>query len=367
MPEAEISKLFSMMAKLKASDLHLKAGAPPIFRVRKTIRRMEVPPLSKGQVEALVSEVMDERQKRELNGVGSVDFTHSAPGVGRFRMNVFKQRGSVSAAIRRVEFDIPTFEELHLPEGVRRLGEFEAGVVLVGGVTGSGKSTTLACLVNEINHTRRCHILTIEDPIEYLYRDAKAFINQREVGIDVESYHTALKYMVRQDPDVILIGEMRDAVSFETALQAAETGHLVFGTIHAASAPQTITRILDLFPQNRHHQIRQMLFFSLRGVAIQKLLRGARKDIPLVPAIEVMIVNPSIRKLIHNGEDGKLAQVIRASREEGMQTMNQALVDLVKSGLVKEEVALENSPNPEALRMNLRGIYLDTEEGGITG
>ena len=328
---------------------------------------MESPPLPPDEVERLVRSMMTDHQQNTFTDKGTLDFAVGIAGTGRYRVNVYRQRGTASAAIRRVRFDIPKVEELHLPDGVKKLADFRMGLCLCAGITGSGKSTTLASILNLINQTRRCHILTLEDPIEYLYRDEKAFVNQREVGIDVDSFSTALKYMVREDPDVILIGEMRDVETLETALISAETGHLVFGTVHSGSAAQTIGRVLDFFPYHRHDQIRQLLYFVLKAVMVQMLMRGAKKDIPVVPAMELMIVNPAIRKLIREGDDEKIMDVIRSSKNEGMQDMNQSLVGLVKQKLITQEVAMEFSPNPEALSMNLKGIYLGQDRGTITG
>jgi len=364
---AEVAKLFELMARHTASDLHLKAGSAPIFRVARTVRRMETRPLAGEDVDRLAVGLMTPFQREQYDRMGTVDFAYSLHGVGRFRINVFRQRGSTSLAARRVMFDIPTFEELHLPPGIGHLPGFEQGLVVVSGITGSGKSTTLASIINQINVHRRCHILTIEDPIEYLYKDAKSFVNQREVGIDVDAFKTALKYMVREDPDVILIGEMRDAETLETALIAAETGHLVFTTLHSSSAPQTIGRMLDFFPADRHEAMRALMYFNLKAVIVQKLLKGAKKEAPLVPSVELMIVNPSIKKAIREGEDEKIGDIIRSCREEGMQDMNQSLVDLVKSGLVTKEIALESSPNAEQLSMNLKGIFVGGSGGQITG
>lgn len=362
-----VDQLFSMMPKYSASDLHLKVGSPPIYRIHQVPQRMKTPPLSGEQVQNLVFAMMTDDLREDFNKVGAVDFAYSVAGVGRFRVNVFLQRGAVSMAARRVLFNIPTLKELHLPLGLGHIADMDAGLVLVAGITGSGKSTTLAAIINMVNHARRCHIITIEDPIEYLYRDEKAFVNQREVGIDCETFQAGLRSALRQDPDVILIGELRDLESMETAIIAAETGHLVFGTIHAASAAQSIGRILDYFPQDRHNQIRQLLHFNLKSVIVQRLLRGARKEIPLVPSVEIMFVNPTVRKLIREDEDGKIPDVIRGCREEGMQDMNQSMVDLVHAGLITREEALDHSPNAEALKMNLKGIYLGSDKGTLVG
>jgi len=366
-PDAKMKALLEMMAKHNATDLHLKSFSPPIFRVGGLPRRMESPPLAPEEVEKLVRGIMTDSQQNTFSEKGTLDFAVGIAGSGRYRVNVYRQRGTASVAIRRVRFDIPSVEDLNLPEGITKLANLRMGLCVCAGITGSGKSTTLASILQRINTSRRCHILTLEDPIEYLYKDEKAFVNQREVGIDVDSFATALKYMVREDPDVILIGEMRDPETLETALMAAETGHLVFGTVHSGSAAQTIGRIMDFFPAHRHDQIRQLLYFVLKAVMVQQLLRGAQKEIPMVPAMELMIVNPAIRKLIREGEDEKISDVIRSSRNEGMQDMNQSLVDLVKRKLVTEQIAMECSPNPEALSMNLKGIYLGEDGGTITG
>ncbi len=363
----ELEKLFAAAAKNGASDLHLKVGSPPMFRIRGKIVRAKTSPLSARHIEKLVYSLISNKAKQDLDGRGAADIAHSIPGVGRFRVNVFQQRGSISMAVRRVETNVPTLKQLHLPEELRKLANMERGLVISAGATGSGKSTTLASLIQIINETRAVHIITIEDPIEYLYSDKKAFVNQREIGIDVPDFNEGLRFAVRQDPDVILIGEMRDEETIETALNAAETGHLVFGTIHASSAPQSIGRILDFFPPNRHHQIRQMLYYNLRAVAVQMLIKGAQPEFPQVPALELMLVNPIIRKFIQASEDSKMADVIRNSSEEGMQDFNQSLVHLVNSGLVTQQAALVASPNPEQLEMNLKGIVLGSDRGMIVG
>jgi twitching motility protein PilT len=361
----EIDKLFTTAKTLDASDLHLKVGSPPLFRVHGQVKRAKLPPMTLEQIKQLVFEIMGPKEQKDLEDTGASDFAYGVRGVGRFRVNVFKQRGAISMAARRVQTEIPTIEQLNLPEGVKVIPTYEAGLVVVGGITGSGKSTTLASLIEIINQTQALHIITIENPIEYLYRDAKSFVNQREVGIDTLSFYDGLKYALRQDPDVVLVGEMRDEDTVETALMAAETGHLVFGTVHSSSAAGTIGRILDFFPPTKHYQVRQLLFFNLRAVLVQKLLRGARPDIPRVPAVELMLVNPMIKKLVFEGEDSKIPDVIRASRAEGMQDLNQSLMDLVFRGLITEQTALECSPNPEQLAMNLKGIVLGSDRGSL--
>ncbi len=368
-PPREIDKYFVFAFKNNASDLHIKVGEPPLFRIKGTVVRAKMAPFSEEQVNTLLEPILGPKELRELDDRGGADFALNISGVGRFRLNVFKQRGMYSMAARCVKTLVPTLDQLNLPPSLKIIPTYESGLVLVAGVTGAGKSTTLAALVQIINMTQPVHVVTIENPIEYLYdkKDAKAFIDQREVGIDLPDFYNGLRQVLRQDPDVILVGEMRDAETFEAALMAAETGHLVFGTIHAGSAAQSIGRVLDYFPQERHGQIRQMLYFNLKAVVVQKLVKGTMPEIPRVPAVEIMFCNPLIRKAIHENEDRKITDAIRAGRQEGMQDFNQSYCELVRRGLVSEQVALENSPNPEQLHMNLKGITLGSDRGNITG
>ncbi|MFW5856347.1 MAG: type IV pilus twitching motility protein PilT [Planctomycetota bacterium] len=361
----EIDKLLAKMEKVGASDLHLKCFSPPIYRIHGVPRRIEAPPLTIDQINRMVSEILDEEQRRTFDEQGSLDFAHSISKVGRFRVNIYRQRGTTSFVARRVSGQVPDVGALCLPKAINRFAGFEDGMVLVVGATGSGKSTTLASLLSRINATRRCHILTIEDPIEYVYRDEKAFVNQREVGIDVTDFNSALKYALRQDPDVILVGEMRDPDTIETALAAAETGHLVYATLHANNAVQTLSRILDFFPGDRQHQIRQMLAFTLRAVAAQRLLPGLKDEYPRVPAVELMFVNPVIRKLIAEGDDSRIPETVRNMAKEGMQDFNMSLYQLAKTGLIGEEVAIEHSPNPDQLRMQFKGMVLNQDQASM--
>jgi twitching motility protein PilT len=359
-----IHELFQLMAKHGASDLHVKAGEPPVFRVHGQLARMQnVAPFTPEGTEELLFAMMSERQRASLAAKGYDDFSYALEGVGRFRCNVFRQCGMLSAAIRRVNLHIPSYEELHLPASMARVAEYEQGLVLVGGITGSGKSTTLAAVLQDINTRRRCHILTIEDPIEYLFKDDKALINQREVNIDVLDFKEALRSAVREDPDVMLVGEMRDAETFETALTAAETGHLVFGTIHASGAAQTIGRILDLFPEEKHENIRTSLAFNLRVVINQKLLKGATKELGRVPAVEMMFMSPIIKKLILEREDTKIADALSRDTENGSENYNKVLIRLYKERKITMEAAMRAAPNPEELRMGMSGITIS--DGGI--
>jgi twitching motility protein PilT len=355
--EAEVDKLFRMVMKHQGSDLHLKVGMPPMMRLRGTMRQMEMKPLSQEDMERLLIPTLNERQRQVLEETGGVDYAHVV-GMeeGRFRVNLFHQRGRLSLVARRVNNVIPSFEKLGLPPSIEKLCQYDQGMIILSGVTGSGKSTTIAAMLEYINERERVHILTIEDPIEFMFTDKKAVVNQREIGLDVTDWPTALKHAVRQDPDVILVGEMRDAETFEAGINAAETGHLVFGTIHASGAPSTIGRILDLFPADMHTAVRQSLAFNMKAIVSQKLLPSIRPGVARVPCVEIMIVNPTVRELISKAEDKKLADAIRIGIQEGMLDFTESLVQLVQRGDVDRASALEVAPNPDALKMALKGI-----------
>jgi twitching motility protein PilT len=365
--EPEANKLFRMVMRFKGSDLHLKVGMSPAMRLAGVLRLMQLPPLSASDMERLMFPLLTARQKTILEDTGGIDFAHiifDADGdETRFRVNLFRQRGRLSLVARRVNTSIPDFEGLGLPAVLGEIASHDQGIVILSGVTGSGKSTTIAAMLQYVNQRERCHIVTIEDPIEFTFKDDKCIINQREVGIDVLDWDTALKHAVRQDPDIILVGEMRDRDTFSAALHAAETGHLVFGTIHASSAPSTISRILDLFPKDMHSAMRQNLAFNLKAIIAQKLLPttkdwAASKGQTRVPLVEVMRMNPTVRKLILNEEDIKLAQAIRLGKEEGMVDFTESLRQLVVAEKVERATAFEVAPNPELLRMALKGITL---------
>ena len=353
--EPEVNKLFRMVMKHEASDLHLKVGQPPMMRMRGDIRRVDMRPLTQEDMERLLLPQLKPHHRKILDDEGGVDFAYI---VGkdecRFRVSLFKQRGKLSLVSRRVNNSIPNFKDLGLPESIEKLCNYPEGLVILAGVTGSGKSTTIASMLDYINAREPLHILTIEDPIEFTFTDRKAYINQREIGLDVMDWHKGLKDAVRQDPDVILVGELRDVETFEAAVHAAETGHLVFGTIHAAGAATTINRILDLFPPTKHSAIRKALANNLKAVVGQKLLKGLRK--PRVPTNEIMIVNPIIRKLIAEGEDLKIADAIRIGYLEGMVDFTENLRQLVERGDVDKATALEFAPDPEKLKMAFKGI-----------
>ncbi len=357
--EPEVNKLFRMVMKYEASDLHLKVGCPPMMRLKGDVRRMEMRPLTQEDMERLLLPCLNPRQRKILEEEGGVDFSYVIGNDEcRFRVSLFRQRGRLSLVSRRVNTVIPNFKDLGLPESIEKLCHFPEGMIIFAGVTGSGKTTSIASMLDYINAREPLHILTVEDPIEFTYTDKKSYVNQREIGLDVIDWHKALKDAVRQDPDVILVGELRDIDTFEAAIHAAETGHLVFGTIHASTAGSTINRILDLFPPNKHNAIRQALANNLKAVVAQKLIKGIKKG--RVPTNEIMIVSPIVRKLISEGEDNKLIDAIRMSFQEGMVDFTENLRQLVERGDITKEVALEVAPNPEQFKMALKGIKMST-------
>src|SRR5262245_29735948 len=360
--EPEVNKLFRMVMKHEASDLHLKVGQPPMMRLRGDIRRVDMRPLTQEDMERLLLPLLKPHHRKILDEEGGVDFAHVVGNDEcRFRVSLFKQRGKLSLVSRRVNNFIPSFKDLGLPESIESLCHFPDGMIILAGVTGSGKSTTIASMLDFIAEREPLHILTVEDPIEFTFTDHKAYINQREIGIDVQDWHKALKDAVRQDPDVILVGELRDIETFEAAVHSAETGHLVFGTIHAGTAATSINRILDLFPANKHGAIRKALANNLKAIVAQKLLKGLKK--PRVPTNEIMIVNPTIRKLIGDGEDMKLGDAIKIFYNEGMVDFTENLKQLVDRGDIDKATALEWAPDPEKLKMLFKGIRVSA--GGI--
>lgn len=365
--EPSLNKYFKACIKGKFSDLHLKAGFPPAVRVKGisggrtkgALRPLTGGPLSDEFLRKGLYELLSDKQKALFEEKGAIDFAHDVgpPGdADRFRVNAFQQRGKLSFAARRVTREIRRFDELFLPETLSKVCEYREGVVLLAGVTGSGKSTTIAAMLDWINEREAVHIVTIEDPIEYLFTDKKARINQREVGIDVPNFHDALKYLMREDPDIVLVGEMRDIETFSAAIHAAETGHLVFGTIHASSSAQTISRILDLFPESERRAMRLALEFNLKSVICQKLIRSCSPKTPIVPTVEIMISNGSIRKLIREERDNELIDVIRANYADGMVDFTENLRRLVETGFIDHATAYEAAPNPDELKMALKGI-----------
>ncbi len=357
--DIEIDKIFRMGVKQGCSDIHLQVGRPPIFRVRGTLSALEMPPITESQMVKLTFPMMDQRNLDIFHRDGGADFSKVVEYKGepwRFRVNLLTQLGKVGMVARKVERSIPPFEKLYLPPIMEDLCKFDQGMVLLAGVTGSGKSTTIASMLNWINQNMNRHILTIEDPIEFVYTSDKCLINQREIGMDVIDFHVAMKHAVREDPDIMLVGEMRDQETFETAIHAAETGHLVFGTIHASNAPGTIARIIDLFPANMHSAVRAAIAMNMKAIVGQKLLKTIVDQPGRVPIVEIMTFNPTVRKLVMEDEDEKLAGAIRIGREEGMQLFNDSLYDFVTQEYISREAAFEVSPNIEELKMKLKGI-----------
>ena len=362
----EADKLFRACVKLEASDLHLKVGNPPMLRVDGTLRPLDRGPMDDEEMVRVCFPLMNERNRKIFEHDGGADFAYTLEVDGtvwRFRVNLLQQLGHVGLVARRVNSWIPDFEGLNLPPSIERLCQYDQGMILLAGITGSGKSTTIASMLNWVNRRYRKHILTLEDPIEFVFKEEKCLINQREIGLDVVDFEVGMKHAVREDPDVMLVGEMRDKETFMTAIHAAETGHLVFGTIHASSAATTIGRILDLFPQNMHSALRSAISFNMRGIIAQKLLPSIQKDVGRVPTVEIMYFSPIVQKLILEEQDEKLPDAIRVGKEEGMQDFTQSLKDLVDKQLIDREVALQVAPNREALKMALKGIQV--KEPGI--
>lgn len=364
MSEYTLHKVLAYAVKHGASDIHLTVGSPPAIRVDGEIRFIDADPLQPADLEVYANEVMTQRQRDHFAEHGDMDLSYGVSGIGRFRVNILRQRGSTGIVMRHVKGKILDFGMLNLPPALERVADLPRGLVLVTGTTGSGKSTTLASIIDWINQRKRMHIVTIEDPIEFLHHNKKSIITQREMLIDTMSWHTSLRAAMREDPDVILIGEMRDAETFSAAIAAAETGHLVFSTLHTTNAMLTIDRILDMFPANMHQQIRSQLALQIKASVSQRLIASMDGN-GRVPAIELMFNNPGISQLIRENNLKQIPVAITAGQEDGMQTFNMSLASLVKRRLIKEEDAMWNSDNPDELKMNLQGIYLSQSRGGI--
>jgi twitching motility protein PilT len=345
------------MVKLKASDLHFKSNARVHIRHKGELRPVNEPALTPQQVQDIWFEIMNEHQRNQLLEKGASDFAYQLGEGDRFRVNIFRQRGSLSVAARRVSAEIMDFKALYLPDSIFRITEFHQGLVLLAGITGSGKSTTIAAALDYINQTRACHIVTIEDPIEYLFQDKKSLVNQREVGVDVQNFRDALKYLMREDPDVVLVGEMRDEETIETALHASETGHLVMSTLHTLDAVETVNRIIGMFPPHQQNQIRIALASVLKGVISQRLVTRADGK-GMIPSVEILVMTHRIRELI---EDPKRTREIRDAiaggrNPYGMMTFDQCLTDLVMKKLITYETALAASTTPDDFALYFRGI-----------
>lgn len=340
-----IDDLLRMVVQRDASDLHLRAGEPPILRIHGDLKRTDLPRLTAEDVKNLLYAILNEERKQRFERDKELDLSYEVPGLARFRVNMFWQQRCVGAALRLIPFRIRTIDELLMPPAVKELCMRPRGLFLVTGPTGSGKSTSLAAMIDHINTHKRCHIMTIEDPIEYMHHDKLSIINQRELGVDTRSFADALRHVMRQNPDVILVGEMRDLETIHLAITAAETGHLVMSTVHTQDAPQTIDRIVDVFPPEQQQQIRMQLSVVLLGVLSQTLLPNAQGT-GRVAAFELMVATPSVRNLIREGKTHQLYMDIQTGAEFGMQTLDSCLLNLVRKGLVDFEDAIAKSSNP---------------------
>lgn len=364
----KIEDLIRQLREKQATDLHLKVGSPPVLRLKRDLLTLSnFPPLEPDDTEYVATQIMNDYQKAEFDRRKELDFAYTAANnLGRFRVNAFRQKGNISLVLRMIKDIIPSFEELNLPPVLKDIAMASRGIILVAGTNSSGKSTTLAAMIDYINSNKKCHIVTIEDPIEYLHKDKKSIVTQREIGLDTDSFERALVHVVRQDPDIILIGEMRDSETFSAALAASETGHLVFSTLHSADVMQTFDRILDFFPSTQHQQIKMQLALNLKAIITQRLMPNATRT-GLIPAVEILVNTPSVAQLIRDDRIFKIPTAMQSGKEDGMQTFNQSLVELLNKKLITMEEALAKSSSPEALKMNLKGIYLDEDRKILGG
>jgi twitching motility protein PilT len=358
------NKILKIAVQGGASDVHIKTGTPVIVRINRELVAVECPPPTVEWMNKIVAGITPTHLMKRLDEDREVDFSYFIPEVGRFRTNVFQQRGQWALAMRHVKNQVASFEELGLLEQIKSIAETHRGIVLVAGSTGSGKSTTLAAMIEHINSNSKKHIITLEDPIEFVFEDNQSVIEQREVGLDTSSFHHALKHVLRQDPDIIMLGEMRDDISFGAAMSAADTGHLVLSTLHTTTAAQSITRILDFFKAEEREQVRRQLAGTLRAVICQRMVPTVEGR--MTPALEIMVNSPLIRKMLEENRLDKLTAAIETGADDGMLTFNQSLFNLVKAGRVTEKEALAKASNPQALEMNFKGIFLN-EGGRIVG
>ncbi len=352
-----IANLLRDAVSRDASDLHLKTGQTPFLRIHGRLTASGGSPLTAEDLWAMIREILPKHLAESFEKSHEADFSYALDGVGRFRVNAFMAQLNPALVMRHVKTTIPTIEELHLPAALKTLALTPRGIVVLSGTTGCGKSTTLAALIQQINRSQARRIITVEDPIEYLFADGQSLITQREVGLDTMSFHQALKHVLRQDPDVIMIGEMRDKESFQTALAAAETGHLIMTTLHAGTAAAATHRVLEFFPSGEWEQTRLALAANLHAVVCQRLIPASQGGV--VPAVEILINSPTVRKLIEQDKLDLLPAAIETGVEDGMQTFNQSIYKLITEGYITQEEGMRHATNPAALRMNLQGIFLD--------
>ena len=350
----KIEELLQEAVARRASDLHLTVGMPPIIRVHGSLDKMNFPSLKPDDTRQLLESMTTDDRLRQFQEIGEVDFSHAIFGLSRFRVNAFRQRGAIAIAIRVISEKVPNLDELGLPDIIKTFSRKPRGLVLVTGPTGSGKSTTLAAMIDLINEERSCNILTLEDPIEYLHRHRNSLVNQREVGTDTQSFANGLRAALREDPDVILVGEMRDMETISIAVRAAETGHLVLATLHTGDAAQTVDRIIDVFPPHQQQQIRVQLSLTLQGIVAQQLL-PQRDGSGRVAAVEVLVATPAARNLIREGKSHQLLSVIQTGAKSGMQSMDAALRDLCRSGIISDEEAMAHAMDLENFLRLRRG------------
>lgn len=356
--ETRFGDFLKASIKFEASDLIMKSGQKPKIRLRGALKPLDTTPVSGEEFMSIAKHILTEEQFGDLHRLGSVDFAYDYDDTTRFRVNLFQARGKLSVAARRISSNIRRFEDLYLPKSMEDVAMQPQGIVLLCGVTGSGKSTTIAAMLDYVNERKPVHIVTIEDPIEYIFTDKKATINQREIGIDCLDFKIALRALVRENPDIVLVGEMRDKETFEAALHAAETGHLVYGTIHASSTTQTFSRIYGLFESEEVEQVRRILGYQMRAFVYQKLLPTLHANIHRIPALEIMINNAVVRKHILEGREGELREYFQSieAQQLGMIDFNDSLVKLVEGEYIHMRVALENSPNVDELQMRLKKL-----------
>jgi len=351
----DLNEILKKAEEVRASDVHFTVGKPPIFRVKGTLRGAGEAPLTPEDTAAICGLLLPEVKKDEFEATGQADFAYSDSGLSRYRVNVFRQRNFCAAAMRRINANIPGFEEMRIPEVLKQVALKPRGMVLITGPTGSGKSTTLAAMVGHINENRNCHVITIEEPIEYLHQHKRSIVNQREVGTDTDSFAGALRAALREDPDVILVGEMRDQETIATAISAAETGHFVMSTVHTVTAAQTIDRVIDSFPPHQQHQVRAQLANILQAIVCQQLL-PSMDGIEIIPAFEILLVNDAARNLIREGKHHQIDNILQTNVKQGMMSMDYCLAKLVKELKIRKETAESRCVDAEVFHRYLTAI-----------